>query len=56
VSAGRSSGRRGNGVASAGRAKREGVRAALELGATCGGEVHQEVARGGRKQWAAVLQ
>jgi hypothetical protein len=47
---------RGNGVASAGRARREGVRAALELGATRGGEVQQEVARGGRKWQAAVLQ
>jgi hypothetical protein len=46
----------GNGVASAGRAKREGARAALELGATRGGEVQQEVARGGRKRQAAVLQ
>jgi hypothetical protein len=55
-SAGRSSSRRGNGVASAGRARREGARAALELGATRGGEVQQEVARGGRKRQMAVLQ
>jgi hypothetical protein len=38
------------------RASRERARAALELGATRGGEVQQEVARGGRKRRAAVLQ
>jgi hypothetical protein len=43
-------------MARAGRARREGARAALELGATRGGEVQQEVARGGRKRRAAVLQ
>jgi hypothetical protein len=46
----------GNGVASARRARREGARVALKLGATRGGEVQQEVARGGQKWRAAVLQ
>jgi hypothetical protein len=45
-----------NGVASVGRARREGARAALELGATRGGEMQQEVARGSRKWRAAMLQ
>jgi hypothetical protein len=45
-----------SGVARAGRARREQARAALELGATRGGEVLQEVARGGQKRRAAVLQ
>jgi hypothetical protein len=44
------------GVASAREGQGGEARAALELGATRGGEAQQEVARGGRKQRAAAQQ
>jgi hypothetical protein len=51
-----SSGRRGEWRGKRGEARRGEARAALELGATRGGETQQEMARGGRKWRAAALQ
>jgi hypothetical protein len=56
VALGGSSGRREEWRGKRGEARRGKARAALELGATHGGEGQQEVARGGRKQRAAALQ
>jgi hypothetical protein len=55
VALGGSSGRREKWCGKRGDARREEARAALELGATRGGEGQQEVARRGRKRRAAVL-
>jgi hypothetical protein len=51
-----SSSRRGEWRGKRGEARRGKARAALELGATRGGEAQQEVARGGWKWRAAALQ
>jgi hypothetical protein len=56
VAFGGSLGRRGEWRGKRGEARRGKARAALELGATRGGERQQEVARGGRKWRAAALQ
>jgi hypothetical protein len=56
VALGGSSGRREKWHGKRGEARREEARAALELGATRGCEGQQEVARGGRKRRAVVLQ
>jgi hypothetical protein len=56
VAFGGSSGRKGEWRGKRGEARRGEARAALELGATRGGEAQQEVARGGQKWQAAALQ
>jgi hypothetical protein len=56
VALGESSGRREKWRGKRREARREEARAALELGATRGGEGQQQVARGDRKWQAAVLQ
>jgi hypothetical protein len=56
VALGGSSGRREKWRGKRGEARREEARAALELGATRGGEGQQVVARGSQKLRAAALQ